>query len=675
MALRSLFFRFTALSLALFGAIAVSGPEAKAVGTRRFVLDSAKDFEAGDLGTSSVDSRGQLRAGFGRKLTPITEAPVVWAALETQDGLLLGTGNDGKLLSVKDGVVKTVVDTDWMAVTSIVSAFGRTLVAGFPSETIFELRNGKLEPFAKLDGTENVFALAFDAKTKSLFVATGPEGKLYRVNEAGRAEVYFDSDEGHLVSLLAHDGTVYAGSSGKARLYEITGPGRARVLYDFEGTEVRGIVRSREGALFVISNDLGSNARGDGPNGLRPAASSSATPPKGKGALHRLGKEGHPEEMFLKSDEHFTWLGLDPVGNPVVGTGVEGRLYAVGPTYDTSLLLDLDARQIAFARLTERAPFVLASDSATLVELEEQKTATSEWTSKPLDAGLVARFGLTTVDADGRVEVLSRSGNTDEPDAGWSDWQPLAGGRVVGPPARYLQLRVRLAQGALLRSLEVPFVTDNLRAVVTSVDVESNVKKRDSRGVTKSGGPRTEKPSSTIKVSWKVKNPDSDELRYALDYQLLGTKAWFDALDPGQVLTDEKFNWNTENLPEGRYRLRVTATDDLANPSDRATRHTLESPTVLVDNTPPQIEGLRIQGRRVSFSVRDRIGPVDRVEVRLEGREPWIPLGPKDGIFDEALEEIDADLTPLAASGPAMLIVRAYDSAGNFSVAHVALGP
>ena len=50
-----------------------------------------------------------------------------------------------------------------------------------------------------------MWALAFDAKQNALFAATGPDGKLFRIDANGQAQVYFDSDEPHLVSLALAD--------------------------------------------------------------------------------------------------------------------------------------------------------------------------------------------------------------------------------------------------------------------------------------------------------------------------------------------------------------------------------------------------------------------------------------------------------------------------------------
>jgi hypothetical protein len=183
----------------------------------------------------------------------------------------------------------------------------------------------------------------------------------------------------------------------------------------------------------------------------------------------------------------------------------------------------------------------------------------------------------------------------------------------------------------------------------------------------------TRKSDPKVNLTWKIDNPDKDELRYRLKYRLLGQNTWYDLTQPDEKLTKESYDWDTSNLPEGRYRVRVSATDELANPPDRVTRDEMESSVVLVDNTPPRLEGLRVAGRRIQGTATDGVGPIVRIELAVAGKDEWIPFFPRDGIFDEQQEEIDIDASLVVPQGPALFAVRAYDDAGNYVIANVAL--
>ncbi|MBK8940373.1 MAG: hypothetical protein IPM79_22840 [Polyangiaceae bacterium] len=109
----------------------------------------------------------------------------------------------------------------------------------------------------------------------------------------------------------------------------------------------------------------------------------------------------------------------------------------------------------------------------------------------------------------------------------------------------------------------------------------------------------------------------------------------------------------------------MEATDELVNPPDRITKHELESGLVLVDNTAPLFKSLALNGRKLSGEVADGLGPILRIELSLAGTDDWRPVFPTDGIFDQASEKFDADVSALIPPGSKLVGVRAYDQAGN----------
>src|SRR6185295_15973369 len=98
-------------SLVALGALCLAA-SASAVGTRRFTLDKEADFKGGDLKGVAIDSRGAVRAGLDLGVLPVAEAASIWSALPQKDGsVLLGTGNEGKLLKVQGGAVTVLAET------------------------------------------------------------------------------------------------------------------------------------------------------------------------------------------------------------------------------------------------------------------------------------------------------------------------------------------------------------------------------------------------------------------------------------------------------------------------------------------------------------------------------------------------------------------------------------
>jgi len=188
--------------------------------------------------------------------------------------------------------------------------------------------------------------------------------------------------------------------------------------------------------------------------------------------------------------------------------------------------------------------------------------------------------------------------------------------------------------------------------------------KEPAKDVPATGG-EPAKHESVVKLTWKVENPDADPLRYRVAFKREGQKEWRDALKADEVHTKTELDWETSALPEGKYRVRVEASDETANPPEHVQKHALESETVLVDNTPPRIETIALAGRRLKVRVIDGTSPISRVELSVDGKPDWRPLAPADGIFDTADEQVDSDVSSVVPPGSHIVVVRAFDAAGN----------
>lgn len=672
-----------ALGLATFTFASGAG----AVGTRRFVLEQGADFKGGDLTGVAVDSSGRVRAGFTLGHVTIDQAPVIWCALAREDkSLLLGTGQEGKLLEYRGDRVVATHETGGLVVTSIVEAWGGSvIVASLPEGKLWRFEKGKLSLFVQLKDIEHVWQLAFDKKNAALYAATGPDGKLLRIERDGRFSVVFDAPEPHLISLgLLPDGGVAVGSSDTAKLYRVDGPNHVSTLYDFGRTEVRAIAVSPQGDIYAVANDIKTTTTtssirtgtSDGSSSSSSSSGSSGSKAKGRGTLLRIAPNGVPETLLDDDSEHFTSLAIGKDGQPYVGTGVEGRVYTVNAQRQSVLVADVDARQITAESLVGALPAIISSDPAGVHAIEGQGGKLSIWTSKVFDAGLRAIFGRLDWEATGTLELMTRTGNTKEPDDTWSPWSaPLRSpGHLVSPPARFIQVRSRwgLDPKAVLTRVEIPFVTDNQRAVVSRIDAATDRTIGD--GMVASGGPVTGRSNAELSLDWNVDNPDKDTLRYRVYYRLVGTNAWYDMLPLDEVLTKTSYKWDTSSLPEGRYRVKIIASDEPSNPPERVTRHELESGVIVVDNTPPVLLDLEWTGKHLKGRAVDGVGPIQRIEVSVAGTTEWIPLSPLDSIFDESTEGFDANLSDWLPAGRRILAVRAYDAANNFVVRHVTTG-
>jgi hypothetical protein len=123
-------------------------------------------------------------------------------------------------------------------------------------------------------------------------------------------------------------------------------------------------------------------------------------------------------------------------------------------------------------------------------------------------------------------------------------------------------------------------------------------------------------------------------------------------------------------VADGRYVIRVWASDEKVTPADRALDHQFESPPFLVDNSKPEVLGLVAKGGSVVGRARDAASVISAIEFAVDGGE-WRPAQPDDGLLDERDEAFTVVLPKSLRAGPHLINVRAWDSADNVGSARV----
>src|SRR4029077_2714776 len=136
------------------------------------------------------------------------------------------------------------------------------------------------------------------------------------------------------------------------------------------------------------------------------------------------------------------------------------------------------------------------------------------------------------------------------------------------------------------------------------------------------------------------------------------------------ALTDEIVVWDTSSVPNGRYVIRVVASDAPSNAPTTTLTGALESTAFDIDNTPPVITVTNVsrQGGRlaITFEVRDENSAVMKAEYSLDG-DRWQTIYPKDGIADSRLEQFELVLD--GEPGTRGVIIRATDALNNVASA------
>jgi hypothetical protein len=289
------------------------------------------------------------------------------------------------------------------------------------------------------------------------------------------------------------------------------------------------------------------------------------------------------------------------------------------------------------------------------------------WTSAELDAKTQAHFGALTVRKRGAVSFRTRSGNTETPDPSWSSWSTIRDGSapIQSAPARFLQIEANLKPDAELYALEAFYAPQNLPAYVRNV--RANLE-RDKPAPSPSASPSST-PKTQVTLNWDVDNPDADKLRYRLYYKRDGHDASLPVLPEHEILDKTEQRWETVSLPDGYYRVRVEASDELSTPAPAVAKNEATSAPILVDNHAPVISDLRLNGSKLGGRAEDALGPIVLLELSIDGGFFRV-INSEDGLFDSPREQFSVELN---AIGPGLHVaaVRATDAARNTSTVAV----
>jgi len=488
-------------------ALAASTPTFWTVGTQA-------DFLKGDVENLSIDSDGRVLLGPAASVVAETSAPFLWTLHAGPDGRLwTGSGNEGKLLGVRDGKVTTVFDAGELEVHAVApAANGSFYVGTSPDGKVYHVAaDGAARTFFDPDD-KYIWSLALD-RGGNLFAATGDKGVIYRITPDGKGAPFYRTNTTNVISLaFSREGDLLAGTEAPGRVFRIDRSGKAFVLLDSPYREIHALRIADDGTIFAAAVNGASSgppvAEAASPESPRPpvptvsaeitgvspiespigstSSTSAPRPPRrsGRGAIYRIRTDGLWDLMWDAGEDAPFDLLVEPGGSLLVGTGTEGKIFRIaGDPARATLLARASARQVT-ALVREPSGRILgaASNPGKLFALSPEPARRGTYESDVRDAGTVASWGAIRWRAalnGGKIEVATRTGNTSTPDETWSGWsKPYSdpnGEPIASPNARYLQWRLTMTStsgaGPVLTSVTAAYLPRNLRPAVSSITV------------------------------------------------------------------------------------------------------------------------------------------------------------------------------------------------------------
>lgn len=684
-----------ALPLAL--ALAVSS--AHAGETQWWVTDTPSDYAKSEARGIVVRTDGALELGPRTESFPVESLGVVWSLVVMKDGSVALGGDRGRIARwTASGGVRPWARVTGGQVLSL-AASGDGVVAGTgPDGLIWRVGARGDTTLVARTGERYVWGLA-PGPGGSWIAATGSRGRLLRV-ENGRSRVIVDTDESNLPVLLADGrGGVWAGGDSKGRVFHATADGTVRTVFDASEDEVRGLALGPDGALYAAalsaSAVVDEDRESEGPTPAKSAVSG------GRATVYRIVPDSSSTTWWT-SPQPFVFALASTREGVIVATGNRAGLYRIERANGASQWLAPPQGQItALTTAPDGTVWAATSNGASLWRLGPGPAGHGELSSPTLDARRIARFGRVLVHGElrgTRVTVRTRSGNSDPPDTTWSAWQggavPESGARIGSPAARYLQWKIELDGGTpRIGSVEASWREQNQAPRIEEVLVSPQAQGFQAgesqprvEPVTQvlPGGQKVEYslPAATTPrqlrdlpmfarglrtITWRSSDPNGDPLRYRVEMRREGQEEW---IKLGADLEASAFTWDTNAIPDGRYRVRVIASDAATNPLGEERSDEAVSAPFGVDNTPPVVESFeaRPATRSVALEGRARDGQstLTRIEASLDDGD-WRAITPDGGFADQAALEFHGRLSDVEP-GEHVIAVRAVDAAGNTAV-------
>jgi hypothetical protein len=704
-------------------------PQIWTVNTRAEVLK-------GDARGVSVTDTGAIV--LAPRLTEVfnTQQSFVWSSVADAAGnVYLGTGSDGRIFRVAaTGTGALFFDSNELDVTALaVDKENRIYAATSPDGKVYRLdADGKAETFFD-PADKYIWSLAI-LPDGNLAVGTGENGKIYRVrsqNAAPESSLFFDSSETHIISLAVdRQGNLLAGTDSNGLVLRISNDGKAFALLDAPLREINELSVAADGSIYALAlsetasaSNTGTTSAG-GANVVAPTGatatvssvsvvvsddgSSTVTPARSrndlrdaKSAVFRILPDGGYDIVWSSPTVTAFSVAANPAGGGAfVGTAEKGRIFSVTNDGRETLLLQSNEGQISTFAWRGADIFATSSNLGKLYKFGAETVAEGAYESEVRDAKAAALWGRIWWRGQA-VELQTRTGNTEKPDATWSDWSAVyresRGEPVTSPRARFLQWRAVVRKPAAgapagnavsgLNEVNVSYLPRNIAPEVLSVQVlppnvglQSNVASQqidpniESSGLdptlfglpsTANTPPRRIYQRGARSLVWTAEDRNGDRLEYAVYYRA-ANETVFRLLKDN--LRENFFTVDGAALADGRYVFKIVAKDTPANPAGQNLTGERLSEAIDIDNTPPtvaavgapQIVGDRVL--RVTFEATDAASLVNKSEISVDGKD-WQAVFADDGISDSGRERYTVEVA--VEPGEHTISLRAFDANGN----------
>ena len=715
----------------LLSTLLAAGSLLFAVDTKVWEHAEQADFEKGTLTKLSLSSDGRLATAPVLREIYDPSVAFLWAAARDSKGNLYAGGGavgetKAKLIVIDSaGKGRTFAELDGMVIQAIaVDKQDRVYAATSPDGKVYRVdASGKADVFYAPQ-SKYIWALAFSSRG-DLFVATGDQGEIHRVAPDGRGSVFYKTEEAHVRSLAVDSrDNLIAGTDPSGQILREGQDGRGFVLHEAAKREITAVAIAADGTIYaagagnktpmsapavnaprqgqaggatIIMATPGGAPAGAAPAPPQPTANAPAAI-QGGSEIYRVQPDGYARRVWSHSQDVAYALAFDARGNVILGTGNRGNLYRLDSDSSYTRLAGIAPSQVTgLVSGANGSIYAVTGNIGEIFSLGPEREASGTLESDILDANAFSYWGRMTslFTGQGAVTFETRSGNVSRAQKDWSPWAKLNGDRIASPAARFLQYRATVSGAAELYDVTAAYEMKNVAPVVEIVEsTQANYRFPAPSAAPAStppsltlpalgrpsAGSLSSRPSADTGISpaltysrgyigarWLANDDNGDALVFKIEIRGENETVWKPLRDN---LRERYYSWDSTAFPDGKYRVRVTASDAPSNTPEQARTGSRESDRFLIDNTPPEITGLlgTVNGSQIDVRMhaKDALNALSKAEYSVNGGE-WKVVEPTTRLTDS--EEHDYRFRVDRGPGETTIAVRVRDAYENEAVA------
>ncbi len=204
-------------------------------------------------------------------------------------------------------------------------------------------------------GQNYIFSMVRD-KAGNIYVGTGDEGKVFRIDPQGKGSLYFQSKELNVFAMaLDASDALYIGTSPDGKIYKMSGPNQSTEFCNPESKYIWSMVFDAQDNLYV----------GTGASGV----------------IYKIDKSGKKSPFYTCRDNHVVCITRESNKNLLVGTSPDGLIIEITPEGKGFTLMDTPLEEVHSLTVDRFGTIYAIASSLTGVKPSPSKPAAASSTA------------------------------------------------------------------------------------------------------------------------------------------------------------------------------------------------------------------------------------------------------------------------------------------------------